>query len=148
LTAFDPKRIDRLAAKATLLEEQVRALVGELEEMAELARAQAKAKPIIAHDPDPEPETVAAPEPEPVSDPSPDPEPISEPEAGSEPEPISEPDSPAKGAAPIPEGARLVALNMALSGKPRDETARYLRDNYDLADPDALLDDVYAKAGS
>jgi hypothetical protein len=47
-----------------------------------------------------------------------------------------------------PEGARLVALNMALSGKPRDETARYLRENFDVADADALLDEVYAKAGS
>jgi DivIVA domain-containing protein len=44
-------------------------------------------------------------------------------------------------------GARLIALNMALSGTPRDETARYLADNYALADRDALLDDVYARAG-
>jgi DivIVA domain-containing protein len=43
-------------------------------------------------------------------------------------------------------GARLIALNMALSGTPRDETARYLADNYALADRDALLDDVYARA--
>ena len=46
------------------------------------------------------------------------------------------------------EGARLIALNMALSGTPREETARYLRENFDLDDQDALLDDVYAKAGS
>jgi DivIVA domain-containing protein len=45
------------------------------------------------------------------------------------------------------EGARLIALNMALSGTPREETARYLRENFDLAAPDELLDDVYAKAG-
>jgi DivIVA domain-containing protein len=44
-------------------------------------------------------------------------------------------------------GARLIALNMALSGTPRDETARYLADNYALADRDGLLDDVYARAG-
>jgi DivIVA domain-containing protein len=42
------------------------------------------------------------------------------------------------------EGARLIALNMALDGQPRDEAARYLADNFDLADADALLDDVYA----
>jgi DivIVA domain-containing protein len=44
-------------------------------------------------------------------------------------------------------GARLIALNMALSGTPREETARYLAEHYTLADPDALLDDVYSRAG-
>jgi DivIVA domain-containing protein len=44
-------------------------------------------------------------------------------------------------------GARLTALNMALSGTPREETARYLADHFALADSDALLDDVYARAG-
>jgi DivIVA domain-containing protein len=44
-------------------------------------------------------------------------------------------------------GARLVALNLALEGTPREETARYLAQHYELADPDALLDDVYASAG-
>jgi DivIVA domain-containing protein len=59
-------------------------------------------------------------------------------------------------AAPPPEpaatngdeaGARLIALNMALGGTPREETARYLAEHYALADPDALLDDVYSRAG-
>ena len=45
------------------------------------------------------------------------------------------------------EGARLIALNMALSGTPRDETARYLADNFDLEDQEDLLDEVYARAG-
>ena len=45
------------------------------------------------------------------------------------------------------EGARLIALNMALSGTPREETARYLADNFDLDDQDELLDEVYARAG-
>jgi DivIVA domain-containing protein len=44
-------------------------------------------------------------------------------------------------------GARLIALNMALSGTPRDETAAYLAEHYDLADAEALLDDVYSRAG-
>ena len=43
-------------------------------------------------------------------------------------------------------GARLIALNMALSGTPREETARYLADHFSLADADALLDDVYERA--
>ena len=46
----------------------------------------------------------------------------------------------------VPEGARLLALKMALDGRPRDETSAYLRDNFELADPDGLLDEVYARA--
>jgi hypothetical protein len=42
------------------------------------------------------------------------------------------------------EGARLIALNMALSGEPREATDRYLADNFDLSDRAALLDEVYA----
>ena len=45
------------------------------------------------------------------------------------------------------EGARLIALNMALNGTPREETEQYLQENFDLPDPDSLLDDVYARAG-
>lgn len=45
------------------------------------------------------------------------------------------------------EGARLIALNMALNGTPRDETARYLEENFDLPDQDSILDEVYARAG-
>jgi len=44
-------------------------------------------------------------------------------------------------------GARLIALNMALGGNSREETARYLAEHFALADPAALLDDVYARAG-
>ncbi len=43
-------------------------------------------------------------------------------------------------------GARLTALNMALSGTPREETARYLAEHFGLADAEALLDEVYARA--
>jgi DivIVA domain-containing protein len=42
-------------------------------------------------------------------------------------------------------GARIIALNMALGGSTRDETATYLDEHFELADRDALLDDVYAK---
>jgi DivIVA domain-containing protein len=42
------------------------------------------------------------------------------------------------------EGARLIALNMALNGTPREETARYLSENFQLSDADGLLDEVYA----
>jgi cell division septum initiation protein DivIVA len=42
------------------------------------------------------------------------------------------------------EGARLIALNMALNGTPREETAKYLDENFSLTDAGGLLDEVYA----
>jgi hypothetical protein len=75
-----------------------------------------------------------------------------------EPEPEEEPEEEAAAEAPAEparggrsirgaEGARLIALNMALNGTPRDETARYLSQNFDLDDPASLLDEVYARVG-
>lgn len=61
------------------------------------------------------------------------------------PAPAPEPAAAASGASgEDDEGARLVALDMALSGTPREETARYLAEHFDLADSEALLDEVYA----
>jgi cell division septum initiation protein DivIVA len=45
------------------------------------------------------------------------------------------------------EGARLIALNMALNGTPRQETDRYLAENFQLSDRQGLLDEVYASVG-
>ena len=42
------------------------------------------------------------------------------------------------------EGARLIALNMALNGESREATDQYLAENFDLGDRSALLDEVYA----
>lgn len=42
------------------------------------------------------------------------------------------------------EGARLIALNMALNGQSRAETDKYLAENFDLRDRASLLDEVYA----
>ncbi len=42
------------------------------------------------------------------------------------------------------EGARLIALNMALNGQTREETDKYLAENFDLSDRAGLLDEVYA----
>jgi hypothetical protein len=42
------------------------------------------------------------------------------------------------------EGARLIALNMALNGEPREATDKYLAENFNLSDRDTLLDEVYA----
>jgi DivIVA domain-containing protein len=70
-------------------------------------------------------------------------------EAEPEPEPEPEPARSSGGGRSIrgAEGARLIALNMALNGTPRDETARYLSQNFDLDDQDSLLDEVYARVG-
>lgn len=46
------------------------------------------------------------------------------------------------------EGARLIALNMALNGTPREETARYLSENFTIEDQETVLDEVYARAGA
>ncbi len=79
-------------------------------------------------------------------------EPIAEEPAPEEPaeepvpdEPVAEPAPPAA-SGDGHEGARVIALNMALSGSPRDETARYLAENFELDDPEALLDEVYERA--
>jgi hypothetical protein len=79
-----------------------------------------------------------------------------EPRAAPDPEPPSLAPAPPAGPAPptasAPENgdsaaARIVALDMALSGTSREDTDRYLAANYDLSDRAALLDEVYAAAG-
>ena len=50
-------------------------------------------------------------------------------------------------AAPTDDGeVRIIAFSMVLDGKPRDEVAQHLADEFGLADSDALLDDLYARA--
>ena len=81
-------------------------------------------------------------------------EPVEPPPAAPPPEPEAVPEPPVVAEHPAQNGgadeagARLIALNMALSGTPREETERYLAEHYDLADAGALLDDVYKRAGS
>ncbi len=58
----------------------------------------------------------------------------------SEPAAVSEP-APVNGDL---DGARLVALNMALNGDSREDTARYLEENFAVPDRERLLDEVYA----
>lgn len=79
--------------------------------------------------------------------PEPQPEPQPTPESPDVQSAISDPQSQPAAQAAGPEGARLVALNMALNGTPREETARYLADNFELEDQEAILDDVYSRIG-
>jgi len=65
------------------------------------------------------------------------------PDEESEPEP--EPESAKANQGGDSEGARLIALNMALNGSPREETDRYLAEHFDLDDRSRMLDEVYAR---
>jgi len=42
------------------------------------------------------------------------------------------------------DGARLIALNMALNGESRADAERYLAENFQLVDRERLIDEVYA----
>lgn len=69
-------------------------------------------------------------------------EPAPEPPAPASPPPAAEPDESAGGG--DVDGARLIALNMALNGESRAETERYLAENFQLPDRLKLVDEVYA----
>jgi DivIVA domain-containing protein len=136
--------MDRLREEAGRLSAELRTLE---RDVVELAPPVEEEPGPLAVEPEPEPE----PGPEPVAEvPEPE-EPVEgtpETAAGkarskrgrAKPEPQAKPDD--------EEAARLVALDMALAGTPRDETEQYLAEHYTLADPGAILDDVYALAGS
>ena len=126
------ERIEQMERDVTQLVMDLRAgaerLRGDLEELQAgtegLSQARGEAEPV-----------AAAPEPQP------------------EPEPEPEPTAPvAPAAEPAPKNgdsaaARIVALDMAFSGTPREEIDRYLAENYDVPDREALLDEVYAATG-
>ncbi len=129
-----------LQALAETVRQELSSLKADLEELRAVGegigavREEAAAAPA---EPPPPPEPEPAPPPEP--EPEPEPEAESEPEAEPEPEPKT---------VELPagqEGARVIALNMALSGSTREETARYLSENFELNDPEALLDEVYSQ---
>ena len=134
--------MDRLREEAGRLSAELRTLERDVVELA--PPVEEEPEPVADEPaPEPEPEPVAeAPEPEEPVEGTP------ETAAGkarskrgrAKPEPQAKPDD--------EEAARLVALDMALAGTPRDETEQYLAEHYTLADPGAILDDVYALAGS
>ena len=142
------EQIERaLESLATTVTGELNALRADLEELRAVSESAGE-------------ETADAPVPEPVTEVQP---PVEERKAGTqgpesaEPEPAHAADAevPAEpahspSAPPAPagdghEGARVIALNMALNGSSREETARYLSENFELEDPEALLDEVYAR---
>ena len=85
--------------------------------------------------------------PEPTAPPE-SPEPSAAPPAQASPEPPVDPP-----AAPTPahstelQGARLIALKMAMDGASREEVAKHLSDELGIGDSGSLLDEVFARAG-
>lgn len=126
---------NRLNADLSLLEGNM----GELYSAAGASRAGAPASDSER------PAAVAAPS-APVDDQDDEDDEPQDPTEAVAPAPIEAPQAPAEDPGDV-EGARLIALNMALNGQSRDETERYLADNFDLADRDGLLDEVYASVG-
>lgn len=60
------------------------------------------------------------------------------------PEPVPASQAPARSS--DVDGARLVALHMALAGEPREQIERYLAEHFDVPDRGRLLDEVCAAA--
>ena len=141
---------ESLQKLADSVREELSALKADLEELRAVGEGVSEARTAAAEPVAPEPEAEAEPEPESERPPQPPTEPRPEPKPVPPEEP---PPAPPESAAGQPtgdghEGARVIALNMALNGSPRDETARYLGENFELENPDALLDEVYARVGS
>ena len=82
----------------------------------------------------------------PAADEQPGPPPVAPRPADPEPAAVTAPATGGGGTGDV-EGARLIALNMALNGQSREETDRYLAENFDLADRQSLLDEVYESVG-
>ncbi len=132
-------QIRRLAAAAEGLELQARELRAEIRELVDSLSSQASA-PAERLEP-----SEASPPIRP-SAPAVDESPRAEASSAARAEAslVEKPSKPRGG----PEGARLVALSMALDGKSREETARHLRESFGLDDVDELLADVYSRAGA
>ena len=122
---------ERLSARADEIERSLQSLADSVRE--ELASLKADLEELRAVG-----EGMATPREEVAAEPTPAAEEPAPEEAAEEP--------PTEEAAPTgQEGARVIALNMALNGSSREETAHYLSENFELDDPKALLDEVYAR---
>jgi len=139
-TALMLQRVDAMESELGALVESLRTGANRLSadlsllsgNMGELYTAAGDSSaPPVAYEPEPEP--IAVVEEEVII--------AVEEEPGVEPEIVEVEDA---GADDDVEGARLIALNMALNGQTREETDKYLAENFDLADRAGLLDEVYA----
>jgi len=87
-------------------------------------------------EPEPEPEHPMADEVRPLRPPSERSRPL---------RPVPAPHVPRDDAASRLDDARLVALQMAVAGRSRDEVRAHLRQAFDVRDPDPILDHVFAE---
>jgi hypothetical protein len=78
--------------------------------------------------------------------PEPTPEPTPPPETQA-PEPATSANGGDAAASDDDAAVRLVAMKLALDGTSREAAGKQLAAEYDVADLDGLLDDVYSKAG-
>jgi hypothetical protein len=148
-------RLMRLVDHVVAQTEGVRARVREVEESLDILSSKLSETATIklaTEEPEegPAPVAVAEPDPEPEPEPEPVPEPvvIIDPPA---PAPIV-PDPAPEPAASTPvadesDGARLMAIEMAVSGSSRGEVGSRLTEDFHVADPAPILDDVFG-AGS
>lgn len=105
--------------------------------------------------PPPVPEPAPTPAPQPAADaPAPTWARQTPPTAAAPPEEAPAPREPAPAPAPtpvangadVPSAARLVAIEMAVGGAARSDVEHALREEHGIADPQALLDDVFGAA--
>jgi hypothetical protein len=150
----DAQRIrERAEAEARQRVAEVRSALDELQGKFGASSPASEVEPEPAPPPEPEPPAVPEPTPDPVPNPIPAPEPVPEPEPPIVPEPAPPPDegTPPQAGNGSPSddeaAARLVAMNLALDGTSREDAKAQLASEYDLPDLDALIDEVYSRAG-
>jgi len=150
--------IDSLRTGANRLGADLQLLEGNMNEVSDSVAVRPRFEPepaaprAAAPRPAPEPEPQLAPEPEDIAAAEPGIAAYEEIEIVEEvrAEPFGASEAPAAGGegdGEDTEGARIIALNMALNGTPREETERYLAENFTLTDRRQLLDEVYASVG-
>jgi DivIVA domain-containing protein len=125
-------------------------VVAEVQTAAEAVPEEAKAPEAVPEEakaPEAVPEEAKAPEAVPDEAKVGEPGATREPSGAVESGVTEEPAVGAQGATPVAEAARLIALNMALNGTPRNETRRFLKSKFYLDDPEAILEEVYARVG-
>jgi F0F1-type ATP synthase membrane subunit b/b' len=128
------KLLESLRTGASRLGDELTSVRDQLRELQSAGATEAKtpARAPSRKQPEPEPETAVAVEEE------------KKPTIVAEPEVEEKADEPAAPGDEDLEGARLIALNMALNGNSREDIDRYLQENFDLSNRKALLDEVYA----
>jgi len=150
--------VTALRERADVLEAEVALVATGVAARAGAARAESAPEPEPKPDaePAPAPDAEPAPEPEPESDPEPEPgtglapedldDAAEQLEADARPEPQPQKPAAARDGRAGTERARLLALNMALGGTPREDAEGHLREKLGIDDPAEILDEAYGEA--